>query len=404
MNIYFAPMEGITGYVFRNSYAACYGGIDAFYTPFISNPSLNQIELHDVLPENNRGIRLIPQVLTNRVDYFVTIAKKLKYFGYDEVNLNLGCPSGTVVAKNRGSGLLREPKELDKLLYEIFEASPLPVSVKCRIGISSEVEWEDILEVLLKYPTAELIIHPRLQKDFYKGDVHREAFDFAYHRIKEYSIDGVSGSSGKDFRLCYNGDIRTPEDFRALIRDYPGIDSVMLGRGLLWNPELAEQITRSIGGGSSATGSFASLRMTGYEDSSGLNETSLDTGSFASLRMTGYEDSSGLNETSLDPGSFASLRMTGYEDSSGLTAAPDSVPSPGKSASPDIPRLRRFLDLLYENYRAEMSREGPALMKLKELWSYLALYIQKTPQEMRPLWKTKTLAEYKDVVNMLLSR
>jgi len=314
MKIYFAPMEGITGYVFRNAYAACYGGIDAYYTPFISNPSLNQIELHDVQPEHNKGIRLIPQVLTNRVDYFVIIAKKLKYFGYDEVNLNLGCPSGTVVAKNRGSGLLREPKALDKLLYEIFEASPLPVSVKCRIGISSEVEWEDILEVLLKYPMAELIIHPRLQKDFYKGDIHREAFSFAYLKIKE------SGSD-RSLRLCYNGDIQTPEDYRALIRDYPEIDSVMLGRGLLWNPELAEQITES------------------------------------------------REET---------------------------------SSSPDIPRLRRFLDLLYENYKAEMSREGPALMKLKELWSYLALYIKKTPQEMRPLWKTKTLAEYRDVVNMLL--
>ena len=338
MKIYFAPMEGITGYVFRNAYAACYGGIDSYYTPFISNPSLNQIELHDVQPEHNKGIRLIPQVLTNRVDYFVIIAKKLKYFGYDEVNLNLGCPSGTVVAKNRGSGLLREPKELDKLLYEIFEASPLPVSVKCRIGISSEVEWEDILEVLLKYPMAELIIHPRLQKDFYKGDVHREAFNFAYRKIKE------SGSD-RSLRLCYNGDIQTPEDYRALIRDYPEIDSVMLGRGLLWNPELAEQIVRTSDDSSSTTESFASLRM---------------------------------------------------------TESPESTVSSGITAAPDIPRLRLFLDLLYENYKAEMSREGPALMKLKELWSYLALYIKKTPQEMRPLWKTKTLAEYRDVVNMLL--
>ena len=331
-------MEGITGYVFRNAYAVCYGGIDTFYTPFISNPSLNQIELHDVQSENNRGIRLIPQILTNRVDYFVIIAKKLKYFGYDEVNLNLGCPSGTVVAKNRGSGLLREPKILDKLLYEIFEASPLPVSVKCRIGISSEVEWEDILNVLLKYPMAELIIHPRLQKDFYKGDVHREAFSFAYRKIKE------SGSD-RSLRLCYNGDICTPEDYRALVRDYPEIDSVMLGRGLLWNPELAEQITGLNEDSSSATGSFSSLRM---------------------------------------------------------TESPESTVSSGITAAPDIPRLRRFLDLLYDNYKAEMSREGPALMKLKELWSYLALYIKKTPQEMRPLWKTKTLAEYRDVVNMLL--
>ncbi len=308
MKIYLAPMEGITGYVFRNAYMACYGGIDTCFTPFLSNPVLNQIELHDVLPEHNRDLHVIPQILTNRPETFAAIAGTLKDYGYSEVNLNLGCPSGTVVAKKRGAGALREPRELDRLLDGIYSTSPLPVSVKCRIGISSEAEWEDILEVLLKYPMTELIIHPRFQKEFYKGNVHMEAFALAYERIR-----------GTKCALCYNGDITTPEDYRRLVQKYPDISAVMLGRGLLWNPELAEQIRHG-------------------------------------------------------------------------------------EAKPDIQRLKAFLDLLYRGYKEEMDREGPALMKLKELWSYLQVYTGLPSKELRPLWKSKTLAEYRDVVNLLLGK
>ena len=312
--LYFAPMEGITGYVFRNAFAACYGGVDTYFTPFISNPVLNQIEKHDVLPEHNEGLQVIPQILTNKANIFRMIAATLKDYGYPEVNFNLGCPSGTVVAKGRGCGALREPKELDRLLDGIFEVSPLPVSVKCRIGISSEVEWEDILEVLLKYPLTELTIHPRLQKEFYNGNVHPDAFRLAYERILERR-------DTRPIRLCYNGDIRTLEELQKLLQEFPMIDAVMLGRGLLWNPGLAEQCA-----------------------------------------------------------SATTIRRTGY----------------------DRARFRRFLNLLYDGYKEEMDREGPALAKLKELWQYMMVYAGRSPGDMRPLWKAKTLAEYRDVVAMLI--
>ncbi len=317
--LYFAPMEGITGYVFRNAYAACYGGVDAYYTPFISNPVPNQIERHDILPENNQGLQVIPQILTNKENIFRRIAEKLQEYGYPEVNLNLGCPSGTVVAKGRGCGVLREPKELERLLDGIFQVSPLPVSLKCRIGISSEVEWEDLLLVMLKFPITELIVHPRLQKEFYSGTVHLDAFRMAYDRILTLRQD-------RPLRLCYNGDIRTTDDLQKILLEFPEIDAVMLGRGLLWNPELAELCQPVLQGN-----------------------------------------------------------------------APKEAPT-----GPDRVRLRRFLNLLYEGYKNEMGRETPALAKLKELWSYLMIYTGHTPKEMRPLWKARTLAEYRDIVAMLV--
>lgn len=350
MDLCFAPMEGITGYVFRRAYAACYGGIDSYYTPFLSNPVLNQIELHDVLPENNAGISLIPQILANRPESFAAIATTLKEYGYSEVNLNLGCPSGTVVAKNRGSGALREPRELTRLLDGIFSSSPLPVSVKCRIGISSEAEWEDILEVLLRFPITKLIIHPRLQKEFYKGEVHLDAFRLAYERV-------MSGSGPE---LYYNGDVRTVADYRRISDAFPGIAGIMIGRGLLSDPMLGERI-----------------RKTKLPDSSSL-ETS-DPADEASENAV-----STASDPETDPETFS-----------------DPIRKPG---SEEIRRLQGFLDLLLSGYHEEMEREGPALMKLKELWSYLQVYLGLSPKEMRPLWKTKTLAEYRDVVNMLLCR
>ena len=373
MKLYFAPMEGITGYVFRNAYSACYSGIDTYFTPFLSNPVLNHIELGDVLPEHNEGLRVIPQILTNRADTFVTITNTLKDFGYTEVNLNLGCPSGTVVAKGRGAGALREPKELDRLLDRIFSDSPLPVSVKTRIGIHSENEWEDILEIYRKYPITELIIHPRVQKQFYKGEVCMEAYREAY---LTYGLDNPSmsqsnevisrndgaalrneairtpgngsiqpGGEGPGPSLCYNGDIRTVTDAKRILTEYPKTSALMLGRGLLWDPELAERI---------------------------LHSQSPD-----------------------DHGN-----LSGSIDTFGTTRSIDTTGS--SPVNPDLPRLRHFLDLLYEGYRKEMDREGPALMKLKELWAYLKVYAGLTDAAMRPLWKAKTLAEYRDVVRMLL--
>ena len=226
MKYYMAPMEGLTGYVYRNAYHKFFRPMDRYFTPFIANRKMSSGEIRDLLPEHNEGMHVVPQILTNRSEDFLAVAKEIAQYGYDTVNLNVGCPSGTVVAKGRGAGLLAEPEVLDRFLYEIFEGYAGKISIKTRIGMEDENEWQDILAVYEKYPLEELIIHPRVRKDFYKGNPRLDAFSYAMEE------------SGH--RLCYNGDICSAEDLQDRKERFPGLDRVMLGRGLLCNPFLIE--------------------------------------------------------------------------------------------------------------------------------------------------------------------
>lgn len=226
MKYYMAPMEGLTGYVYRNAYHKFFRPMDRYFTPFIANKKMSNGEIRDLLPEHNEGMHVVPQILTNRSEDFLVVAKEIAQYGYDTVNLNVGCPSGTVVAKGRGAGLLAEPEVLDHFLYEIFEGYAGKISIKTRIGMEDENEWQDILAVYEKYPLEELIIHPRVRKDFYKGNPRLDAFSYAMEE------------SGH--RLCYNGDICSAEDLQDRKERFPDLDRVMLGRGLLCNPFLIE--------------------------------------------------------------------------------------------------------------------------------------------------------------------
>lgn len=231
MKFYFAPMEGITIYLYRNAYEKFFGGIDKYFTPFIM-PNGKRIfktrELQDVLPENNEGICVVPQILTKKPEEFIKTAKELKAMGYEEVNLNVGCPSKTVVSKGKGSGLLKEPEELDDFLVEIFEKLDMKISIKTRIGIEEPEEFEELMEMYNRHPLEELIIHPRVQREFYQGKPHLDIFEDAFE-ISENPV-------------CYNGDIVTVNDFYKIIHRFPKLDQVMIGRGLLRNPALIGQI------------------------------------------------------------------------------------------------------------------------------------------------------------------
>ncbi|MBQ8638171.1 MAG: tRNA-dihydrouridine synthase family protein [Lachnospiraceae bacterium] len=228
MKIYLAPMEGLTGYVFRNAYKQCFDQVDRYFTPFLSNRGLNRRELNDVLPEHNQGMDVIPQILTDKTDVFLELAGQMKDFGYREVNLNLGCPSGTVTAKGRGSGFLREPKRLERFLDEIFESCDLKISIKTRIGSDSTDEWPTLQQIYEKYPMTELIIHPRIMKDFYRN----------VPRLSVYAM----ADEGSRQSLCYNGDILSKQGYEAVAQQFPNTEKFMLGRGLLTNPGLAGEI------------------------------------------------------------------------------------------------------------------------------------------------------------------
>lgn len=228
MKYYMAPMEGLTGFVYRNAYHKNYGGVDRYFTPFITNKKLNHREINDIMPEHNEGMEVVPQILTNRAEDFLLIAKELQKFGYDKVNLNLGCPSGTVVSKNRGAGFLALPDQLDAFLDEIFSKCPINISVKTRIGKDDPEEWEELLAIYDKYPMEELIIHPRVQKDFYRNTVNMEAFQYATESSRH--------------SLCYNGDICSVEDYKKVTESFHDVEKVMIGRGLLKKPWLIREI------------------------------------------------------------------------------------------------------------------------------------------------------------------
>lgn len=231
MRVYFAPMEGITGFLYRKAHHRHFGGADRYYMPFLS-PSGDHVftkrDLREIAPENNRDIDVVPQLLTRHSADFIWAAGELETRGYSEVNLNLGCPSGTVTAKGKGAGLLAFPEELDRFLEEIFSGTKLRVSVKTRLGMTRPDEFEELLSVYEKYPISELIIHARVRADFYKYPARMEAFD------------GLAGRTRSS--LCYNGDLVTEEDCRRFERGHPGVEAVMLGRGLVADPALARKV------------------------------------------------------------------------------------------------------------------------------------------------------------------
>lgn len=227
MKYYFAPMEGITGWVYRRAFHRHFGPADQYFTPFLSpgaDRCFTSRELAQILPEHNQGMETVPQLMTRNSEDFIWAARELQQMGYNEVNLNLGCPSGTVTAKGKGSGFLADPEELDRFLDAVFRNLDMRISVKTRIGVESPEEFPRLLEIFNCYPICRLIIHPRIRKEFYKGKPHLEVFAQA---VRE------SGNP-----LCYNGDLFTERDFADFREAFPKVDAVMLGRGLLMDPFL----------------------------------------------------------------------------------------------------------------------------------------------------------------------
>ncbi|MCR5581084.1 MAG: tRNA-dihydrouridine synthase family protein [Pseudobutyrivibrio sp.] len=236
--IYLAPLEGVTDSIYRNTYMKYYGGVDKVYTPFISPNSTFKFttrEYKDIDPEKNDISYTVPQLLTNKSEHFLWAAAEISALGFREINFNLGCPSGTVVAKRKGSGLLYYPEELDETLYEIFDGlpavcqekgTPVPdISIKTRLGKTDPEEFYEILNIYNKYPISELTIHPRIQSDFYRQPIRPEFFDYAITHNKA--------------PLVFNGDVTSIAAIHELEDRYPTVASIMIGRALISNPGLA---------------------------------------------------------------------------------------------------------------------------------------------------------------------
>jgi len=236
MHVYLAPMEGLTWYVYRNVQLDMFGSVDKYITPFIvpnQKRSFKTREKKEMDPKNNVGQNVAVQVLVNNPEYVVDTAKVLVPLGVREININLGCPFPTVVTKGKGSGVLKDLDKLDSLLEGVFEGLnreklKIDISVKTRLGVESPEEFVKILEVYNRYPISELTIHPRVMKDYYGNTPNLDMFDYALSNSKA--------------PVCYNGDIYTIGEYRRLAERFPGLETVMIGRGMIANPGLARQI------------------------------------------------------------------------------------------------------------------------------------------------------------------
>lgn len=237
MNYYAAPMEGLTDRIWRQTHQRWFGAPEApvrYYAPFLSPPEnrvLIKKKMAELEPAANPGVQVIPQLLAKDGELAAWMIGELRRMGYTEVNLNFGCPSGTVTAKGKGSGMLRDPQKLDAFLDAVFSQAGGPVSVKTRLGVARAEEFGEILNVYNKYPLCELTIHPRVMKQLYRGQADREAFAACLPACTA--------------PVCYNGDVTTVDDLRALEAAFPGLSGIMVGRGLIADPAL---LRKAVGG------------------------------------------------------------------------------------------------------------------------------------------------------------
>ena len=305
MRYEFAPMEGITGYVYRNAHHQFYKKIDRYFTPFITPNQTRKFtsrEMNDVLPEHNQGIEIVPQILTNKAEDFLWASEKLRDLGYEEVNLNLGCPSGTVVTKKRGAGFLAFPVALDAFLEEVcngINRLGMKISVKTRVGKDSPDEWEELLEIYSRYP------------------------------------------------LSYNGDLFSVQDFENLIERFPNTETVMMGRGLLTNPALAEQIE-------------------GMQEKCGSSEA----GSCKARR---------------DDPCFSEKE------------------NEEKEKCDEKQRFRKFHDALLAGYSEAIPGDRNVLFKMKELWFYFGQAFENDEKALKQIRKAVKMDVYRDAVAKIFS-
>ena len=362
MQLYFAPLEGITGYVYRNAHHACFGGVDRYFTPFVVATFTRKVktrEKMDILPQNNAGTPLVPQILSNNAEEFLATARYMADFGYPEVNLNLGCPMATVVNKHKGSGFLSVPDELDAFLDKIYNGAeqirtgsgkPLRISVKTRLGMNSPEEFQRIFSIYRQYPLSELIVHARTRKEMYAGMPHLTIFR---RLLDETPIP-----------LVYNGNIFTVRDAERAEALFAGASSpcrgFMLGRGLLSDPALAEKICAAAGGAAdtSASGSRSGAAC-------------------AAARGAGNAASGGG-------------AARGSEDMSR--------------------RLRSFHDTLYHGYQEQYqgfhgqhSGETVIINRMKEVWTFMGNQFEDDARFLKNIHKAKNHVEYEAAVRMIFA-
>lgn len=229
MEIHFAPLQGYTDFEYRRIHARHCGGVDTYYTPFIrwEKGGIRDKDIRDILPENNEGLHLIPQIICADTDEFNRLADAIQELGYGEMDLNMGCPAPMQTKLMRGSGILPHPTRVSALLREMERIPEVRFSAKMRLGLEEKEEWRELSGMLDSSCLKHLTVHPRIGKQMYKGEVDMDAFSKVYDSIH--------------LPIIYNGDVTSMEQVSSLSQRYPGLHGIMMGRGLLARPTLAQE-------------------------------------------------------------------------------------------------------------------------------------------------------------------
>jgi tRNA-dihydrouridine synthase B len=250
MQIYLAPLQGLTDWIFRESFVQHFGQFDKTFSPFIrvqNTEFYRPSQCNDILLEHNALQQPIPQFLGNDAASFSKFEALCLQYNYTEANINMGCPYPMVTGKKMGAGLLAHPAMVSQLLKGVFANTQLKVSVKCRLGLEDPSQFEAIIPILNDYPIEEVILHPRIGKQQYKGVADRDAFAHYASQIKH--------------SICYNGDIKNIEDVRAVQQTNPQIDKFMIGRALLENPFLLSELRGEV-----LSDNERALKLRGFHD------------------------------------------------------------------------------------------------------------------------------------------
>ena len=231
MQIYLAPLQGLTDWIFRESFYEHIGQFDKTFSPFIrmqDGEFYRPNQCNDIFPEHNTFQKPVPQFLGNDGVSFQRFENFCLQHNYTEANINMGCPFPIVANKGMGGGILSHPELVAQLLQSIFEVTNLKISVKCRLGKEHVAEFEQLISIFNDFPLEEIIIHPRIAKQQYKGEVDLEAFALSASKLKH--------------PVCYNGDILSIADIDKIKNLCPQVDRFMIGRGILQNPFLLAEI------------------------------------------------------------------------------------------------------------------------------------------------------------------
>ena len=356
MNLYFAPLEGIGGYIYRNAQADYFEKADKYFSPFLApnqNRSISPKEYKDIAPEHNEGITLVPQIMANNAEIFLKAAQELEQLGYKEINLNLGCPSRTVVTKYRGAGFLAKPDALEQFLEEVYSKLNIRLSLKTRLGMEDEEEFEHLLEIYNKFPVSELIIHPRVQTDYYKNTPRMESF-----------LDALKKSKNP---VVYNGDIFNKEKYQQVMQMISNVENIPTNTGKEnWSNQSSEN--KSID---------SCIEKQQPQSDLDNQKTNAETGNLDVL--TGVMFGRGVLA---NPALFGEIRGT-------------------EKLTKDC--LWEFHERLLADYTQEMSGERNVLFKMKELWFYFAWSFTNTDKYEKKIRKAQHLSDYRLVVKQLFS-